>query len=60
MSEHDTPTPSESAADATGAPRVDAALAPLRALDGAPIDEHPAVVEDVHSALQDILSEEQE
>jgi hypothetical protein len=45
---------------ATGDPRVDAALAPLAVLDEAPVEEHPAVVEEVHRALQDILAEEQE
>jgi hypothetical protein len=45
---------------ATGDPRVDAALAPLEALDDAPVEEHPAVVEEVHRTLQDILAEDQE
>ena len=60
MSEHEHSGASQPAAGATGDPRVDAALAPLDALDDAPVNEHPAVVEDVHRALQDILAEEQE
>jgi hypothetical protein len=60
MSEQETARPGQPPAAATGDPRVDAALAPLNALDDAPVDDHPAVVEDVHRTLQDILAEEQE
>jgi hypothetical protein len=42
----------------TGDARVDEALEPLRALDDAPVHDHPAVIEDVHRTLQDILAQE--
>jgi hypothetical protein len=60
MSEHESHGAGQPPAAATGDPRVDAALAPLDTLEDAPVHEHPAVVEDVHRALQDILAEEQE
>jgi len=60
MSEHQPPGPSQPSADPTGDERVDAALTPLDALDDVPIEQHPAVVEDVHRELQDILAEERE
>ena len=44
----------------TGDARVDEALTPLRALDDAPVHDHPAVIEDVHRTLQDILAEERD
>jgi hypothetical protein len=59
MSEQEPTGPSQPAA-ATGDPRIDAALAPLDALDDTPVDDHPPAIEDVHRALQDILAEEQE
>jgi hypothetical protein len=42
----------------TGDARVDEALKPLRSLDDAPVHDHPAVIEDVHRTLQDILAQE--
>ena len=44
----------------TGDARVDEALKPLRALDDAPVRDHPAVIEDVHRTLQDILAQERD
>ena len=41
----------------TGDDRVDAAVAGLRRLAGAPADEHVAVLEEVHGRLRDILGE---
>ena len=41
----------------TGDDRVDAALAGLSRLAGAPADEHVAVLEEVHGRLRDILGE---
>ncbi len=43
--------------DATGEPRVDAALARLDDLAGLPVTEHRAVFEDVHRRLRDVLGE---
>jgi hypothetical protein len=60
MSEHEPPGPVPAPAEATGDPRVDAALQPLEALDEAPVHEHPAVIEEAHRALQGILTEERE
>ena len=60
MSEQEPAQPGQPTTAATGDPRVDTALAPLNALEDAPVDDHPAVVEDVHRTLQDILAEEQE
>ncbi|MFJ9458727.1 hypothetical protein ACIRST_26995 [Kitasatospora sp. NPDC101447] len=40
----------------TGHPVVDAALARLEALDGAPAEEHVAVYEDVHQRMADTLA----
>jgi hypothetical protein len=42
---------------ATGEPRVDAALARLDDLAGLPVTEHRAVFEDVHRRLRDVLGE---
>jgi hypothetical protein len=42
---------------ATGEPRVDAALARLNELAGRPVTEHRAVFEDVHRRLRDVLGE---
>lgn len=44
----------------TGDDRVDAALAGLSRLAGAPEDEHVAVLEEVHGRLRDILGEANE
>ena len=41
----------------TGDDRVDAAVARLNRLAGAPADEHVAVLEEVHGRLRDILGE---
>lgn len=41
----------------TGDERVDEAVAGLGRLDQAPVDEHPAVLEAVHSRLGEILGE---
>jgi hypothetical protein len=43
-----------------GDARVDEALKPLRALDDAHVHDHPAVIEDVHRTLQNILAEERD
>jgi hypothetical protein len=45
------------ARQATGEPRVDAALAKLDDLPGLPVTEHRAVFEDVHRRLRDVLGE---
>jgi hypothetical protein len=42
---------------ATGEPRVDAALARLDDLAGMPVTEHRAVFDDVHRRLRDVLGE---
>jgi len=44
----------------TGDDRVDAAVAGLGRLAGAPADEHVAVLEEVHGRLRDILGEASE
>ena len=41
----------------TGDARVDAAVADLTRLAGAPVDDHVAVLEEVHGRLRDILGE---
>ena len=41
----------------TGDDRVDAAVAGLSRLTGAPAEEHVAVLEEVHGRLRDILGE---
>ena len=41
----------------TGDDRVDAVLAGLNRLAGAPAEEHVAVLEEVHGQLRDILGE---
>ena len=41
----------------TGDPRVDGALAGLRGLAGRPVAEHPAVFEQVHQRLREVLGE---
>jgi hypothetical protein len=61
MPEHEGPGPSDAVpTESSGDPRVDAALEPLDSLDEAPVHEHPAVFEEVHRRLQDILAEERE
>ena len=42
---------------ATGESRVDAALAGLGQLAGLPVAEHPAVFEQVHRQLREVLGE---
>jgi hypothetical protein len=41
----------------TGDARVDAAMAGLSQLPGRPVEEHVAVLEEVHGRLRDILDE---
>ena len=41
----------------TGDARVDAAVARLRDLADAPLDEHPAILGDVHDRLRAVLGE---
>jgi hypothetical protein len=60
MSDPESVDPTPPTTVPTGDPRVDPALAPLAAMDDAPVEEHPAIVEEVHRALRDILAEEQE
>ncbi len=40
-----------------GEPRVDTALRSLDTLPGRPVDEHPAVFEQVHASLVEVLGE---
>jgi hypothetical protein len=49
--------PSAGDLPATGDDRVDATIAGLRRLPGTPVDEHVAVLEEVHGQLRDILGE---
>jgi hypothetical protein len=42
---------------ATGDERVDEAVAPLRNLADAPVEDHPAVLDQVHQRLGDILAQ---
>jgi hypothetical protein len=42
-----------------GDERVDRALGPLAGLPELPIDEHPAVLEEIHQRLGEILGEEE-
>ncbi len=42
---------------ATGEPRVDEALRKLDGLAGLPVAEHPAVFEQAHARLRDVLGE---
>ena len=39
-----------------GDPRIRAVLSRLDELDEVPLDQHPAVVEEIHRALQDVLA----
>jgi hypothetical protein len=41
----------------TGDARVDDAVAGLNRLEGRPVDEHVAILEEVHGRLRDILGE---
>jgi hypothetical protein len=41
----------------TGDPRVDAAVARLGELADAPLDQHPAIFEQVHDRLREVLGE---
>ncbi len=50
-------SPSASALPPAGDDRVDAAVAGLSRLRGLPVDEHVAVLEEVHGRLRDILGE---
>jgi hypothetical protein len=43
--------------EASGEPRVDAALAGLAGLDELPVAEHPGVYERVHEQLVEVLGE---
>jgi hypothetical protein len=43
--------------DVTGDDTVDGAVAALGRLPGLPVDEHVAVLEEVHGQLRDILGE---
>ena len=51
------PSAEPTAVPPTGDDRVDAALAGLSRLAGAPAEEHVAVLEEVHGRLRDILGE---
>ena len=53
----DTPALAGGQPPATGDDRVDAAAAGLSRLRGLPVDEHVAVLEEVHGRLRDILGE---
>jgi hypothetical protein len=44
----------------TGDARIDAALAALEDMDEAPVQEHAAVIEEVHRSLQGALADEDE
>jgi len=52
-----TTPPSPGGLPPTGDDRVDAALTGLGRLPGAPVDDHVAVLEEVHGQLRDILGE---
>ena len=43
--------------NSTGDPRVDEAVARLGELDGAPLDEHPVILGQVHDRLREVLGE---
>jgi hypothetical protein len=45
------------AGKATGEPTVDAALRALDGLGQVPVTEHPAIFEDVHARIQEVLGE---
>lgn len=46
-----------SEAAGTGDTRVDEAIAPLDRLAGAPLEEHPAIFQEVHDRLRGVLGE---
>ena len=43
--------------EGTGDSRVDEAVAELGRLDGAPLDEHPVILGQVHDRLREVLGE---
>ncbi|HWG13651.1 MAG TPA: hypothetical protein VG268_10315 [Streptosporangiaceae bacterium] len=43
--------------NSTGDPRVDEAVAQLGQLDGAPLEEHPVILGQVHDRLREVLGE---
>jgi hypothetical protein len=43
--------------NSTGDPRVDEAVARLGELDGAPLEEHPVILGQVHDRLREVLGE---
>jgi hypothetical protein len=49
--------PERTVVHVTGDERVDGAVAALARLPGLPVDEHVAVLEEVHGQLRDILGE---
>jgi hypothetical protein len=49
--------PERTVVPVTGDDRVDAAVAALGQLPGLPVDEHVAVLEEMHGQLRDILGE---
>jgi hypothetical protein len=53
------PAPERPLADppSTGDARVDAAVAGLSRLPGTPVEDHVAILEEVHGQLRDILGE---
>jgi hypothetical protein len=60
VAEDSAPADSEEAEEtlqATGEPRVDAALGRLGELDELPVSEHPGVYERIHERLVDVLGE---
>lgn len=48
---------SEATVQGTGDSRVDQAIEELAALGELPLEEHPAVLEEVHDRLREILGE---
>jgi hypothetical protein len=50
-------TPEFEPPEATGEPRVDAALRQLGELSDLPVSEHPPVFERIHASLVDVLGE---
>jgi hypothetical protein len=43
--------------NSTGDPRVDEAVGQLGQLDGAPLEEHPVILGQVHDRLREVLGE---
>jgi hypothetical protein len=56
----DSAEPGSDSVSGTGDARIDSALAALDDLDGTPVHEHAAVIEEVHRSLQDVLADEDE